>query len=863
MRGGLKRLDRITGVESVIQGMPEGAEQLRLTPDEAYIGFVPESQISPVGDIPMFSLLNIRTGVVKRTHCAMEPNFGVDGDGAVDATYAFLPSGRAIVLGRGGRIRLCELDGADSIIPISASVQVAIANRAHTTPQKVGTQLRFLTAAPSGTQLAFTARGHNWVLDIRDGSVARATQGSDPEYMPSYSPDGSQIVYVALEDDGASSLRLRTLASGVERVILSTSKVLANPTWSPDGKRLAFVESPPSVGTIDGARVELKWISIAGGERGTFAKDLYPFLNTNRYYPTLAWDRASEGIFYSVYSKNSSSRNFLHQNIGQDPVVVYDTEWSIWDTSFSPSGRYVAFMDISGISVAPAAGSNAERLKLDRDRISQLKRVTNSTVDYMTWLPDDRLAWSVQDEVFVTDAKFDKKQSINVHIPNVAAAPSDRRVAYIGANIITMTNKNVIENGALVTKGKHIEYVGPLSDAPIEGAEIVDVKGKTIIPGMIDVHHHEEPMNRDVTPELSHRLFVSAAYGVTTVLDPSFTDIDGSVLRERSSEDSYPGATLYTSGAPLLGPSGNPSYTRIDSYEDAVKFMKRKEQAGSVVVKDYLQPTRNQRRWLAQAAREAGLGITGHERNDIRTHMTMVVDGFSGLEHTLFGSGGRLYGDVQTFLVKSGISMTPTLADANEMWGGIYFYKNNPPADNSLRCLTQDYDTKLLARPRAWMVGESMQESAMFDMAKQYAQMLNDGGFVTIGAHNMPEGIGTHWEMWLLNMAGATPMNVLRAATINGAVKLELESSIGSIGIGMDADFVVLNSNPLDDIKSTTDISRVVRRGRTMSWPAQKRQPITWTAQASWDECKKWNLGLPPPAMPAFGGVVQTEVHPQ
>ena len=851
LRNGLARLDRVSATESRIDGLPARASQLRIAPDGVHLGFVPASIMSPVGDDPTFSLFNIKTGAITRTNCTMERNFSAARDGAVSATYAFMPDGGSIVLGRGGLIRRCFLDGSTSTIPIVADVRVATAPRVRWHARQIGNQLRFLASAPSGGQLAFSARGRIWLLDIHDGSVERLTNGPDLEYMPSYSPDGTEIAYVALGSNGGSTLRIRSINSGVERAVISTVHVLANPTWSPDGHRLAFVEAPPNMSLRDAGAVELQWIDIFTGQRGTFAKNLYPFHNANRYYPTLSWNREGDGIFYSTYQEAPSGRYFKHQLIGQDPKVIYGSDWSVWDVSISPSGRYVAFMDQGGISVAPAAGSNVEGLVFDRARVLDMKRVTDSVADYMTWLPDDRLAWSVQDEVFISDSEFDQQKNLKITVPATKRSPWKGRVAYVGARVITMTDNQVIEDGVVITIGSLIDYVGPIKNAPLENAEIVDVMGKTIIPGIIDVHQHEEAINRDVTPELSHRLFTSAAYGVTTAFDPSLADIDGSILRERSAEDGYIGAALYTSGSPLLGPTGNPSYTRVDSYEDAVKFMRRKAQAGSVVAKDYLQPSRNQRRWLAEAARTLGLGLTGHERNDIRTQMTMVVDGYTGLEHSLFLGSGRLYGDIQRFLVTSGISMTPTLADdAYGMWAGIYFYRTNPPDDMYFRCLTSDVDMAILARPREFIVGKDFHESATFDAAKQYAQMLNDGGFVTIGSHNMPEGIGTHWEMWLLNMAGATPMNVLRAATINGAVKLGLESRIGSIDVGMDADFVVLNSNPLDDIKNTADISRVVRRGRSLRWPAQNHQPTTWTAKASWVECKKWNLGLPPPITP-------------
>jgi len=840
---GLARLDRVSGVESAVVGLPLGATQLRMAPDGIHLGFLPEPVRGPTGEYPRFSLLNLSTGIVTSTNCAMEPNLGTDGDGALPALYAFMPDGASVVFGRDGLIKRCVFGGLTSTLPILATVRVATAPRARWQPRPIGVQLRFPAAAPGGTQMAFTSRGRIWLLDLGSGVAKRLTHSSELEYMPSYSPCGSEIAYVAV-GDRTSEIRVRDLATGSERVIVSSDRVLANPAWSPDGHRIAFVEAAHNLSFRAGGEVSIGWIDAITRQRGTFYKqmDYVPESNTNHYYPVLTWDRKGEGIFYVVNAK--LSRNLVHQKSGEAAQVIYELDLSVLDVSVSPSGRAVALMDHRGISVAPAVGSNVGRVRFDSELVGEQRRATESNVDYMVWLSDDRLAWSVQDEVFVSNSTFDKAKGMKVSIPRETSSPSQGRMAYVGARIITMSKKQVVEDGLIVTNGRRIEYVGPRGGKSLVGAEIIDMTGKTIIPGLIDVHQHQDAMNRDVTPALSSHLFISAAYGVTTSFDPSFSDIEGSILREQSSEDAYPGATLYTAGAPILGPSGNLFQTRIDSYEDAVKSIRRKAQAGSIVVKDYLQPTRKQRRWLAQAARAAGLGITGHEHNDIRTHMTMVVDGFSGMEHTLFGTSGHLYGDVQEFLVRSGISMTPTLAD---IWGGVYFYKSNPPAEMYRRCLMQEQDTSWLAKERKWIAENSIKDSAIFDMAKQYAKMLNNGGKVTIGAHNLAPGIGSHWEMWFLAMAGATPMNVLRAATTNGAEKLGLEAKIGSLDVGMDADFVVLNSNPLDNIQNTTDISRVVRRGRTLGWPALKHVPATWTMAAPWEECSRWNLGLGSP----------------
>jgi imidazolonepropionase-like amidohydrolase len=129
--------------------------------------------------------------------------------------------------------------------------------------------------------------------------------------------------------------------------------------------------------------------------------------------------------------------------------------------------------------------------------------------------------------------------------------------------------------------------------------------------------------------------------------------------------------------------------------------------------------------------------------------------------------------------------------------------------------------------------------------AEQYAMLLNEGAMVSTGSHVVRIASGLHWEMWLLEMAGAKPINVIKAATLNGAIKLGMQDRIGSIKVGKDADFVVLNSNPLDRIQNTIDISSVVRRGRVAQWLDRETQPANFSISESWQACRSWNLGAP------------------
>ena len=92
---------------------------------------------------------------------------------------------------------------------------------------------------------------------------------------------------------------------------------------------------------------------------------------------------------------------------------------------------------------------------------------------------------------------------------------------------------------------------------------------------------------------------------------------------------------------------------------------------------------------------------------------------------------------------------------------------------------------------------------------------LNDAGVsVQVGAHGQREGLAAHWEMWMLEQGGMTPLEALRAGTLNGARYLGLDKDIGSLEPGKLADLAVLDKNPLDEISHLRSIHSVIHDGR-------------------------------------------------
>jgi imidazolonepropionase-like amidohydrolase len=121
-------------------------------------------------------------------------------------------------------------------------------------------------------------------------------------------------------------------------------------------------------------------------------------------------------------------------------------------------------------------------------------------------------------------------------------------------------------------------------------------------------------------------------------------------------------------------------------------------------------------------------------------------------------------------------------------------------------------------------------------IARGAKKIADAGGLVHTGAHGQIQGIGMHWETWMFAQGGMPPMQALRAATINGAKYLGMDGEIGSLEKGKLADLVVLDKNPLENIRNTDSVRMVMLNGRlydaeTMDEIAptpRKRLPFYW-----------------------------------
>jgi imidazolonepropionase-like amidohydrolase len=407
-------------------------------------------------------------------------------------------------------------------------------------------------------------------------------------------------------------------------------------------------------------------------------------------------------------------------------------------------------------------------------------------------------------------------------------------VALVGARLITMAGANggIIEDGVVIVDGNRIRAVGPRGSTAIPaGARQVDMTGKTIVPGFIDAHGHGPYGVADLVPQQNWSILAHLALGVTTVHDPSSTASEVFTAAEMQRAGIILGPRLFSTGEIVYGARNPGRYAQIETYEDALSHVRRLEQSGAYSIKNYNQPRRNQRQMVAAASRAENVAVVAEGGSLLTMDLTLIADGNTVLEHNL--PQARLYEDVISFFSQTRVAYNPTLVVT---YGGLagdpYWAQESRVWQHPL--LTKHVPASELANRVRTETGPPEQFVDQYS-ARESDRLAARGVLVATGGHGQQQGLATHWEMWSHVRGGATPLEALQHATIDGA-KAYGYRDLGSIEPGKLADLVVLTANPLENIRNTDDIDQVMLNGRLYEAETlnetvtgnRQRQPYHW-----------------------------------
>lgn len=861
----VRRLDLQTGEVEPVAGGPGGAMRPQVSPDGTTLGYLRRHLDGQRTELVLRDLTTGRERVLfDQLDRDQQETWSLFG---TNPTWDWQADGQGVIIAFGGGIHRIALDGSVTDIPFEAEVSrplVKPVRQKHAVAPTTfrAKAVRWPSLSPSGDRVLFEAVGQIWIRAI-DGGEPRAISSADHlASAPVWSPAGDAVAFTTWTDRDGGMLWTQAVdgvePDGAPVAVGDTPDLYAGPSFDGDGTRIAWLRGSGLTNRGHSGAAEptlrVQWRALPDG----------PIQDAGAVGNQAWGDRTPRPMFAPddrlwLTDPDEDHLTLISMSLdGEDRRVLAKSEFAT-EIRPSPDGRWIAWKSRHQAFVAPMPPTAGRPLVLgEGSGAVPAVRLSSYLGEWISWADADTLSWAAGPTVY--------RVELGAGLPDAPEAPAPRKtrrnpwpdgtrdpigvpvdtgltvrrelpagtIALVGARLITMDGDQVVEDGTIVVKGERIVAVGPRDEVPVpEGAEVRDLAGKTVIPGLVDVHAHMGYGWGDLSPQVAPAYAANLAYGVTTTHDPSAETHFVFAQSEKVLAGRIIGPRIFSTGFILYGAKSDDKAV-VESLDDAREHLRRIKAYGGFSVKSYNQPRRDQRQWILRAAVEEDMLVVPEGGSTLAHNLNMIVDGHTGIEHAL--PVEQLRDDVQRLWAnQTGVHYTPTLLVG---YGGLsgehYFYQHH---DVWLKERLQHWTPpgRLESRGKRRPIMTADDDWQHVRLAATAWELAKKGVKVNMGGHGQLQGLGPHWEFWGLVQGGFTPHEALRAATANGAVYLGLDDNIGSLEVGKLADLVVLDANPLDDIQHTEQVHWVMQGGigydpdtLASDWPVQTEPVHTW-----------------------------------
>ncbi|NRD71896.1 PD40 domain-containing protein [Shewanella sp. VB17] len=820
----IKRYDTQTGdIELLIEGTG-GAIRPTPSPDGTKLAYIKRD-----GFQSSLYLMDLKSGKKEKIYDKldrdMQETWAIHG---VYPNMSWTSDNQEIIFWAGGKIN--KLDIKTKItkhIPFSINTQLDVQPALRFTQNLDKDQfdvkmLRMAQVSPDGKQVVYEALGKLWIKALSNNKHtdkhSRLTNLDTDlrELFPQWSRDGKSIVFTTWDDTKQGSVRIANIRNNDIKILTKEPGKYVEPTFSPNGSFVVYRK-------VKGGHITPRtWSQETGLYRVNVESQENIKITADGYQPQFGAE--SDRIYFML---EGETPEFASINLDGLQKRVHYTSQHATEFRVSPDGKQLAFAERFKVWVSPFA-KHGETItigpKANNLPVTQLSTRAGESISWNN--NSDQLYWTLGPDLYQadvdtaytvnianTDNVLDKTKKAEItQLGFIQKADVPRgTIAFMGGNIITMEGDKVIKNGIVIVKDNHILTVGDEKTEIPSDAQVIDIKGKSLMPGLFDAHAHGSQGETEIIPQQNWQLFSNLSLGVTSIHDPSNDTTEIFAASEQQKAGKITGPRIFSTGTILYG-ANSPGYTsHIDSLDDAKFHLLRLKKAGAFSVKSYNQPRRDQRQQVIAAARELEMMVVPEGGSLLQHNLTMIADGHTGIEHSL--PTAAIYNDIKQFWSQTKVGYTPTLVVA---YGGIsgenYWYDKTDVWSHprlSKYVPSDLLQARSMRRPKAPDAHYNH-----FNVARIANEMNDLGVKPNIGAHGQREGLAAHWEMWMFAQGGMSNLDVLKTATINPATHFGMDHQLGSITQGKLADIIVIDGNPLEDIRVTDRVIYTMVNGK-------------------------------------------------
>lgn len=814
----IKRLNLKTGETETVTGGPGGACRPQISRDGKTLAF-----IRRVREQSVLYLHDLESG--KERPIFNQLSKDQQEAWAIFGTYpgfAWHPDGISIVIWGQGKIwRVNTTNGQHQEIPFEADVEQRIQEAVRfkqevSSPTFTAKAIRMAVTSPDEKWLVFNAAGHLYRKALPDGKPERLIKGTAFTFEPSFSTDGKQLCYVSWDDESRGAIWTMPFPNGTPKKVNLPPGHYRTPSFSPDGQWLVYEKEGGNdhMGYEYSKDPGLYLVAVSNGKPKRISKQ-----GSQPQFMA-----QGERIFFRV---DGADKQYKSVRLDGGEERTHFTSKYAPEVKLSPDNRWIAFSDLHKAWVAPFP-IQGKTIELSAQSTAYPVSLLAKDAGYsLHWSADSKTVfWTLGNQYFRNP--INRRFKFLPGAPDSIPAPDSiglaiglslnedypqGMLALQGATILTMEADSLIQDGTILIEDNRIKAIGRTGSVTLPaGTKIIDVKGQYIMPGLVDVHAHLGTFRGGLSPQKQWSYFANLAFGVTTTHDPSSNSEMVFSQAEAVRSGQMIGPRIYSTGTILYGAEGD-FKAPINSLEDAMSALRRTQAWGAFSVKSYNQPRREQRQQVIEAARRLKMNVVPEGGSFFFHNMSMILDGHSGIEHNIPVT--PLENDVIRLWAASKTGYTPTLiVSYGALNGENYWYqKTNVWEHERLNKFTPRGLLDSRSRHRS-MAPDAEYEIGFKQVSKDCSRLQKEGVKVNLGAHGQLQGLGAHWELWMLAMGGMTPYEALRSATLNGAHYIGMDHEIGSLKVGKLADLVVLDKNPLDTITNSESIRYTMVNGK-------------------------------------------------